>query len=215
MEMFNRHIIADDVEIGDVTSHWKLLSVPAFCAGVLLAQRPRDLLPAGFITEAEGYLFSGHRLGPNTLEYLIPEETHLPIEFKPISIETAEKRRIEAGIPSIPRDIPPGRFNPIEAGLHQALCFEKGCFLGQEVVARVHRLQRVSRRLVRISTGDLPLPVDVPFPLKDREKEVGELTSVAKVSDTCLAIGWLKGKLADGEVNLSGCRMSVSSIRCT
>jgi len=210
---FERHIIADDVTIEDVTSTWRLLSVPSESSEPLLAGRPRELLPESFIVEAEGYLFSGHRLGKNTLEYLIPEGVPLPVEINSLSIESAEARRIQSAIPSIPRDIGAGRFNPLEAALLHAVSFSKGCYLGQEVVARVHRLQRYAKRMVTLTSESFPCErLELPYVLELEGKKVGELTSAVDVSGTCHAIAWLKGKFIDGEHRLSGHAWRVRSI---
>ena len=62
--------------------------------------------------------------------------------------------RIEAGSPE-PADIPPKTL-PQELGRDaRAICFTKGCYLGQETVARLDALGHVNRRLVGIVMGDV------------------------------------------------------------
>ena len=64
----------------------------------------------------------------------------------PAAPEAAERLRIEQGWPA-PRDIPP-RALPQELGRPRAISFTKGCYLGQETVARLDALGHVNRRLV-------------------------------------------------------------------
>lgn len=66
---------------------------------------------------------------------------------------------------------------PQETARHDAICFTKGCYLGQETVARLDALGQVQKQLVRWS-------VNVPSPepgteLFDNDKLVGRLTSIA------------------------------------
>ncbi|MDQ3990844.1 MAG: hypothetical protein M3245_00840 [Actinomycetota bacterium] len=53
--------------------------------------------------------------------------------------DAVERWRIEGGVPRFPLDLTPGSL-PHEAGLDEAIDRDKGCFLGQEAVARVHNL---------------------------------------------------------------------------
>lgn len=216
MEKFGKHIIADDVELADLTSQYRLLSLPKAATDGLLAGRARHLEPDRFFIEADGYVFAGRRMGPGSVDYLVSEETSLPLDLTELSIESAEAIRIDAGIPAVPRDTNPGGLNPVESGLLSAVSFDKGCYLGQEVVARVHRLQRVPRRLVRLTsaTGENAAP-EVPSDLTMEGAVVGGLTSVAENSDTWTAIGWLKSKVSDGELSFTEGPFEVESLPST
>jgi folate-binding protein YgfZ len=91
-----------------------------------------------------------------------------------------------------------------------AISFTKGCYLGQEVVTRVHRLERVSRRLVRMAfSNNRPEKGDI---LHEDGKEVGKITSVVKNCDNFVAIGWLKSKIIDGKVVLDEGAIFVESL---
>ena len=67
--------------------------------------------------------------------------------------------RAEAGVARFGPDFGDERF-PQEVGEHDALDFEKGCYLGQEVVARIHYRGKVNHRLcgLRLGGGELPAP---------------------------------------------------------
>jgi hypothetical protein len=89
--------------------------------------------------------------------------------------------RIAAGIPSIPDDIGPGDL-PNEGGLEAvAVSYSKGCYLGQEVMARLRTRGRVRRRLAR-AAGRGPAPA-LPAALWRDGKRDGELRSVAPTAD--------------------------------
>lgn len=78
---------------------------------------------------------------------------------QPAGVVAAEARRIEAGQARFGPDYGPDRF-PQEVGESDALDFEKGCYLGQEVVARIHYRGKVNHRLcgLRLDGSELPAP---------------------------------------------------------
>ncbi len=60
-----------------------------------------------------------------------------------------ETFRIARGIPDIGRELT-NDFNPFEVGLRDAISMTKGCYIGQEVIARLDTYQKVKRKLVGI-----------------------------------------------------------------
>ncbi len=109
----------------------------------------------------------------------------------PVSLLAYETARIEAGIPRFGSDITPENF-PAEAGiLERAVSFEKGCYPGQETVARMHYRGHSNKRLHRLAVaGDPPRP---GAPILQNGKQVGTVTSVAPlpVDGGILALGYL------------------------
>ncbi len=211
MEKFDRHIIADDVVIGDHTGDFQLISVPVDEGQVFCDNQEWPYPEKGsFFRNENAILFLGRRLGIGTLQSLVPRNS---MDFGPEALmtgEEAELTRIQAGIPAIPADVDGNSLNPLEANITSALSFTKGCYLGQEVVTRVHRLERVSRRLVRMVFSDFR-PEKGDF-LHGSGKEVGKITSVVKNCDNFVAIGWLKSKIVDGEVALDEGTVFVESL---
>lgn len=90
--------------------------------------------------------------------------------------DALEARRIAAGVPRFGVDVTTAHLVQ-EAGLEtSAVSFEKGCYLGQETVARVHYRGQVNRRLVGVALS-AAAPTGTPVTVDGRE--VGILTSVA------------------------------------
>ena len=96
----------------------------------------------------------------------------------PISDEELERLRILTRTPRMGREID-DRVLPAEAGLDErAISFTKGCYPGQEPVARLHYRGHANRTLrVLAIAGDVPPPYDAELVLDD--KAVGRVTSVA------------------------------------
>jgi folate-binding protein YgfZ len=91
---------------------------------------------------------------------------------------TFEAARIEAGTPWSGRDVQPDNL-PQEVGRDaRAISFVKGCYLGQETVARIDALGHVNKHLkgLRLATGPVPLPGAT---IEAAGKAVGTITSAA------------------------------------
>jgi folate-binding protein YgfZ len=94
-----------------------------------------------------------------------------------VSAEALEVLRAEAGIPRFGQDFGPENF-PQETGAEEAVSYTKGCYLGQEVVARIHYrggVQKTLRGL--IFDGPAPAP---GTPLLYDGREAGAATTVVE-----------------------------------
>lgn len=91
-------------------------------------------------------------------------------------------------------------FNPLEAGLWQTISFDKGCYIGQETIARLNTYQGVKQQLWGIQLSQAA-PVDTPITLKG--KKVGILTSIVEVSDGPLGLGYVKTKAGDAGTQIT------------
>lgn len=162
-------IIADDVALEDQTADW---------AGVTwVGEAPPD--PAGV------FAFGGRRGFPVCREWIFPRSAPPPRPAAPagghLDAATIESARIAARIPAVPADAGPGDL-PNEAGLEEAaISYSKGCYLGQEVMARLKAMGRVRRRLVRVRGRGAP-PSALPAPVFAGERQVGEVRSAVGVA---------------------------------
>jgi folate-binding protein YgfZ len=96
--------------------------------------------------------------------------------------------RVENGLPSTPNEIN-DQYNPYEIDLIDEVDFEKGCYIGQEVIARLDTYQKVQRFLHKVkikSDQELELPGDI---FDSGDKKVGSLTSLVKRPESIEQIG--------------------------
>ena len=108
-------------------------------------------------------------------DYGVPSTELLDAELDAVDEEELEPLRIEAATPRFGREID-DRVLPAEAGLDQrAVSFEKGCYPGQEPIARQHYRGKVNRRL-RVLEVDGPV-AEAETPVVYGEKDVGRVTS--------------------------------------
>lgn len=83
-----------------------------------------------------------------------------------------------------------------------AISFDKGCYLGQETVARIDALGHVNRLLVklRLESGELP---PLPATLTQGDQQVGKLTSTATAESRVIGLGLIKRAAARPGVQLN------------
>jgi len=128
-----------------------------------------------------------------------------------IGLAAYEGFRIARGIPANPEEINE-RYNPLEAGLRDTVSFTKGCYIGQEVIARLDTYGKTKRYLSRIDSPE-PLPGPLPRSLLKTGVEAGTLTSMAEIplDGRFPGIAILRNDIASpGEMlAVSGCEVSV------
>src|SRR5262249_16848400 len=93
-----------------------------------------------------------------------------------VGLEAVELIRIEAGLPRFGADMNEGTI-PLEADLDRAISYTKGCFLGQEIIARATYRGHVNKRLAGVLLPDELR--SVPAELRRGENSVGIVTSSA------------------------------------
>ncbi|MBX7220679.1 MAG: hypothetical protein K1Y36_12090 [Blastocatellia bacterium] len=119
--------------------------------------------------------------------------------------QALETVRIETGIPRYGVDVDETVIAP-EAGFETALSYHKGCYVGQETVAKIHWRghDQVARKLTRLTvTGETLPPSGTPV-LKG-EKEVGHITSAVYSPQfgTVLALGYVRSSALQAGAELS------------
>lgn len=117
-----------------------------------------------------------------------------PVESQPQNRQVYEILRVEAGMPVFGREFAADSI-PLEAGLQDAISFEKGCYIGQEIIARMQSRGQIPRRLAGLSLDAMASPGS---PVFAGEKKVGQITSaVESPQDGWIALAILKSSVLD------------------
>jgi glycine cleavage system T protein len=98
-----------------------------------------------------------------------------PEGLRPVALQALETVRVESGVPLYGKELSE-EVNPLEANLKGSISFNKGCYVGQEVVARLNTYEKVQRYLVGLAWDSDDLPPPNGELLVDGEK-VGKITS--------------------------------------
>ena len=96
--------------------------------------------------------------------------------------------RIESGRPRFGHELTQD-YIPLEANLWDDVSFNKGCYIGQEIIARMESRNRLAKKLVKLT---LAAPVATDSPLTANGKNGGTLTSAAMGPNGSVALGYVK-----------------------
>jgi folate-binding protein YgfZ len=112
-----------------------------------------------------------------------------------LDADELERRRIEAGVPRWGRELD-DRILPAEAGLDAThISFSKGCYPGQEPVARLHYRGHPNRGLRVLELADVP---EYDAELVHDGKVVGRVTSAARRTDgSVVALAYVRAEVPD------------------
>ena len=199
IEALDRFLIADDVEIEDLSAQQVTVAVQGPAAADALSAAGLSSLPEkdlqhqeATLAEASIRIIRSDQTGKGGYELHIPNDQAAHVwqalsqtdGILPTGQRALNILRVEAGIPWYGLDMDENRI-VLEVGLDQAISLNKGCYLGQEVVERVSARGHMNRRLCGLllqnTSQDGALPTALPTKggkLFHDAKEVGWITSV-------------------------------------
>ena len=183
--LLKENIVADEIEFINESENWKLLSfwTNDKSTGPIISplEKPEK---NSFLKIKSNLIFEDFRVGTNTFCVLTPkgEENNPSAQAKETDFKSLERRRIEAGLASVPQEI--GANDLPQEGRMEivAVDFDKGCYLGQEVMARIHAMGKV-RRLVYPISWDGSQCRSLPACLFANGKKVGFVKSLFQITE--------------------------------
>jgi tRNA-modifying protein YgfZ len=158
------YVLSSDVELIDVSDSMDLLAFPG-------SEPPH--VPGAEVTRPSC-------LGPGAdliLSRTVERSTSALEALMQVSPESLERWRIDRGIPRFPLDLTPESL-PHEADVDAAIDYQKGCYLGQEAVAKVRNLGHPTWVVLSLRSN---VPVAPNDSVMGDGKEVGRVTSAASV----------------------------------
>lgn len=114
--------------------------------------------------------------------------------------------RIESGMPRFGRELTLD-YIPLEAGLWDDVSFNKGCYTGQEIIARLESRGRLAKRLVRLTATE---PLAAGAALTAGGKSAGIITSAADGPAGPQALAYVKTAILEQGQSLSAGEIAVS-----
>jgi len=188
VDALGRLIIADDVELCDPTEPLALVGLDGARAPALLGEPLANLAPyaiasvpvAGVpvdVVRASEVRGAGFVLHVSESAVTRVWDALVVAGARPCGTAALEGRRIEVGVPRIGIDMD-GKTLALEVPVDETISATKGCYLGQEVIARGTARGHVNRRLTGLLL-DGPRPPS-GAPLVRDGKEVGHVTSVGR-----------------------------------
>jgi folate-binding protein YgfZ len=227
---FNHYIIMDDVEVTNISDQQTALGVAGPKSRAILNAagiEVPELQPLQMITPkcncdcgcSECTVVRGEDAQRESYEiWLAPQDVaktwHALVAAgaTPAGSEALEMERIATGVPLYGADIRE-RDLPQETEQMRALNFNKGCYVGQEIVERIRSRGNVHRKF----TGFLvegAAAIATGAKIVSDEKEVGEVTSVAVLhlppSERTVALGYIRR-----EVGIPGREVTIGNVKAT
>ncbi len=194
--VLEKHVIADDVELENLGAVWDGLSFegPGARERLVRLGHPVPNLGAFAVDDASRRWLGGGAFAPWSsagVRVLGPAESlhELRGAFPELAQDAAEILRVEIGAPRYGVDVGP-RNVPLEARLDAAISETKGCYVGQEIIARLISRGAVNRFLVRLSTDERVMPGAT---IRSGTTRVGSVTSaVVSPASGPLALGYVR-----------------------
>jgi tRNA-modifying protein YgfZ len=166
----DRYIIADDVEIEDISDQFGIFHLPGATAPVL----PNEWR----LTRARRFTDPGWDVWVKIEERDLARD-FFSVRFRLCDTTCAENVRIESGIPRWGRELTE-EIIPIEANLEErCVDYSKGCYIGQEVISRIKVSGQTNKRLCGlVALNETPLTSGMRLSsISDESREVGWITS--------------------------------------
>jgi len=202
LDHLNRHIIADDVEVTDVTSSLAAIALEGPGAerisGVDLSTHPGSTIEIDnrIVARVSATGQPGFRFFVDAARKAEVLEELERAGAKPATPEDTRIVRVENGVPRYGEDFDATSLAQETQQLH-AVSFQKGCYLGQEIVERIRARGQVHKLLVRVAVdGKEPPPEGTP--IRADGHEIGKLTSpvYSPLRGQCLGFSILRREFA-------------------
>lgn len=196
-EFLEKYLISEDAELHEANGEWGLLrllgprtaEVLAAALGTatfepLAANTSRTVSLAG----AEVLLVGSPAFEKHGVDLFVPRGALEAVwkalvqaggahGLKPLGFQALELLRVEAGVPRYGQDMVDTTI-PLEANLTHAISYNKGCYIGQEVIARATFRGHMNRKLTGLLLGEVEAAPGAE--LRKGEKKVGWITSVVR-----------------------------------
>lgn len=192
-EILENHIIADDVEIESIELSGAILvnalGSNLLCRKLGISERKADLEIQAIYEDLNlGVVFPSKRLGENGFifcflndaSYHLGKQALEEASVQWISANEMHLKRLALGMPLVPEEIGPndlageGNLVPLAASL------SKGCYLGQEVVARLYHVGKPQRQLFVMTFNGLSESdsIELPLSISIEGRSLGELRTL-------------------------------------
>lgn len=218
----DRYVVREDVQFRDLSPNHTAIAIigPTLIESYANTVGPcPESLPGCTRIESDGYLLSSRELGSEGLWWIVPNDqceiacSRLSeLNADELPAETAQALRLEHQYPEFGTDIGEDHLPQELQRDSFAISFTKGCYLGQETVARIDALGHVNR-LVCGLTGQGEVPTQIPQEVTSSDETIGQLTSAVALGPpgSWTGIATLKRKACQpsSELHVNGERVSL------
>jgi len=216
-QLLDQFIISEQVNVKDTSDELVHLTVQgpeaARAVNEVLGVDVKNLMPLQFRRLGPSIIIARNRSGLSGYDIVLPKEESEPVwqgfllktgdlGVKPVGARALDILRLEAGLPKYGVDVDENNI-VLEAGYKDALSYSKGCYMGQEVVARATHIGRVNKQLVKLDI-ESEHAVEAKSKLRVQDREAGFVTSSAFSPELkkVVALGYVNRDFAKDDTRL-------------
>lgn len=214
IEWMDRFIFfADQVELKDLTHRAAAFSllgpnshalIEKLGAGAIVGQSDANHISVKLgnvevrLAVGSGLATPGYTILTTAEQAAIVWQTLFDAGAVPMGEQLWEQFRVEQGRP-LPGQELTDDYNPLEAGLWRTISLSKGCYIGQETIARLHTYKGVKQQLwgIRLTQSAEP-----ETPVMTGEEKIGRLTSCTQSHDGYFGLAYIRTKNAAPELSV-------------
>lgn len=204
---------ADEVELKDLTSSTVAFSLIGagsdallgkLGAGAIVGQTCNNHLVLNLggvetrVAVGCGLAVSGHTLYVNATDAATLWQFLVESGAVPMGEQVWERLRIQQGRPAPDRELTDD-YNPLEAGLWYTISLNKGCYIGQETIARLHTYRGVKQQLWGVQLNQFAEPDSAVIA---GEEKIGKLTSCIATDRGYAGLAYIRTKAANPALNV-------------
>jgi folate-binding protein YgfZ len=207
LDWLDRYIFfADRVQLADLSPEWGVLSLIGNGSdAIVTALGAIELIDAPYgnhcemivdstnirLAKGSGLAAKGYTLIVRRRDIAAIWQKLTNLGVLPAGEKVWESLRLMQGRPAAAAELTED-YNPLEVGLWQTISFNKGCYIGQETIARLNTYRGIKQYLWGV---ELTATVSVPANIMVNEEKVGTLTSIATLPDgKTIGLGYLRVK---------------------
>lgn len=218
LKTVSRFTLAGDFKVTDLTDSTSLLTLQGKRAVEIaekvfetsLADLPRDGVVELEWKGTQATIIRATHTGEDGFDLMIDSvrasevrEALISAGAQPVSEDTFETLRVEAGIARYGRDMDDSNV-VVETNLDDAVSYTKGCYIGQEIIIRIKHRGHVAKKLTGLRF-DTDQKIESGAVIKSNDKEIGRVTSAVfspKLNCT-IALGYLRYEYLDPGTTVS------------
>ena len=209
LERLQRYVVFDDVQLNDITDKISVYHVSSDIAASLGFAGGVQLLPSDFGTLLIATVARGLAGGADVhalRDHAPALEAYFKARADLLSPDDLELSRLRAGLPDAHLDGFLERL-PQECGLESAVSYKKGCYIGQEIMARLEARGNTRYALQRVALSAL---APVGSAVAQDGKNVGQLGANLQDGDEVIGLSVLRRDLElDASLEVGGARLRV------
>ncbi|MDY7008427.1 MAG: folate-binding protein [Cyanobacteriota bacterium] len=206
IEWFDRYLFPmDKVEVKDISSEYAIFSLIgpesknsiAKLSGITPPDTPHASHQLINLKDVEIRFTVGSGLATEGCTLIVPVNNAAKVwqiltetGAVPMGDRLWQQLRIEQGRPAPDYELTDD-YNPLEAGLWNTISFEKGCYIGQETIARLNTYKGVKQRLWGVRLNEM---AELGTVVKVGDEKVGKLTSCTESNEGYFGLVYIKTK---------------------